>query len=87
MTAGKQHLQGRITRVSIEGFRSLAAVLLDLQENERARYKQLENIIVADLKEGATSLRNLPKEQYQQWLDDDYLVSDIWLKTPVGTTP
>lgn len=44
----------------------------------------LENIIIAEAKDGATTLRNLPKEQYQQWLDDDYLLSDIWLKTPVG---
>lgn len=46
----------------------------------------LENIIVAEAKDGATTLRNLPKEQYQQWLDDDYLLSDIWLKTPVGVS-
>lgn len=44
----------------------------------------LENIIVAEAKDGATTLRNLPKQQYQRWLDDDYLLSDIWLKTPVG---
>jgi len=44
----------------------------------------LENVIVADIKEGATSLRNLPHDEYQQWLDNDYLVSDIWLKSPVG---
>lgn len=44
----------------------------------------LENIIVAEAKDGATTLRNLPKEQFQQWLDDDYLLSDIWLKSPVG---
>lgn len=45
---------------------------------------ELENIIVADIKDAATTLRNLPREQYQEWLDDDYLVSDLWLKTPVG---
>ncbi len=45
---------------------------------------ELENIIVAESKQGATSLRNLPREQYQHWLDDDYLISDIWLKTPTG---
>lgn len=44
----------------------------------------LENIIVAESKQGETSLRNLPREQYQSWLDDDYLLSDIWLTTPVG---
>ena len=45
---------------------------------------ELENIIVAESKNGETSLHNLPREKYQQWLDDDYLISDIWLKTPVG---
>lgn len=44
----------------------------------------LENIIVAESKNGETSLHNLPRDKYQQWLDDDYLISDIWLKTPVG---
>lgn len=46
----------------------------------------LENIVVAEAKDGATTLRNLPKDQYQRWLDDDYLLSDIWLKTPVGVS-
>lgn len=45
---------------------------------------ELENIIVAEARDGATTLRNLPRSQYQQWLDDDYLLSDIWLKSPVG---
>ena len=44
----------------------------------------LENIIVADAHNGATTLKNLPREQYQHWLDDDHLLSDIWLKTPIG---
>ncbi len=44
----------------------------------------LENIVVAEARDGATLLRSLPKDQYQQWLDDDYLLSDIWLKTPIG---
>lgn len=47
----------------------------------------LENVIVADIKDGATTLRNMPRAEYQEWLDDDYLVSDLWLKTPVGTAP
>ncbi|MEA9393406.1 AAA family ATPase [Acerihabitans sp. TG2] len=47
---------------------------------------ELENIIVANAEDGATTLHNLPREQYQQWLDDEYLLSDIWLKTPVGVS-
>jgi predicted ATPase len=46
----------------------------------------LENIVVAEARDGATTLRNLSEEQYRQWLDDDYLLSDIWLKTPVGVS-
>ncbi|TWI73068.1 putative ATPase [Desulfobotulus alkaliphilus] len=45
---------------------------------------ELENIIVAESRQGETSLRNLPREQYQKWLDDEYQISDIWLKTPAG---
>jgi predicted ATPase len=44
----------------------------------------LENIIVAESKQGETSLHNLPRAHYQEWLDDDYQLSDIWLKTPTG---
>jgi predicted ATPase len=45
---------------------------------------ELENIIVASANNGETVLRNLPREQYQAWLDDEYQLSDIWLKQVVG---
>jgi predicted ATPase len=45
---------------------------------------ELENIIVASANNGETVLRNLPREQYQAWLEDDYQISDIWLKQAVG---
>lgn len=45
---------------------------------------ELENIIVAGASNGETTLRNLPREQYQEWLDDEYQLSDIWLKQAVG---
>ena len=44
----------------------------------------LDNIVIAEAIDGATTLSNLPRAQYQQWLDDDYLPSDIWLKAPIG---
>lgn len=44
----------------------------------------LENIVVATAWDGETLLSNLPAERYQQWLDDGYLLSDIWLEAPVG---
>ena len=40
----------------------------------------LENIIVARLKDGATELKTFDKTKYQQWLDDEYQVSDLWLQ-------
>lgn len=45
---------------------------------------ELENIIVADLVNNATRLRSLSTPEYQAWLADDYLPSDLWLKQPVG---
>lgn len=45
---------------------------------------ELENIIVANASNGETVLRNLPRVQYQEWLDDEYQLSDIWLKQAVG---
>ena len=40
----------------------------------------LENIIVAELKDGATELKTFDKAAYQQWLDDEYQISDLWLQ-------
>lgn len=45
---------------------------------------ELENIIVASANNGETVLRNLTRAQYQEWLDDEYQISDIWLKQVVG---
>lgn len=45
---------------------------------------ELENIIVAGANNGETVLRNLPRAKYQEWLDDEYQLSDIWLKQTVG---
>ncbi|QEP43564.1 hypothetical protein D5085_10800 [Ectothiorhodospiraceae bacterium BW-2] len=44
---------------------------------------ELENIIVADLYDGATTLRSLTSADYQRWLEQDYLNSEIWLKEPL----
>lgn len=45
---------------------------------------ELENIIVANASNGETVLRNLPRAHYQRWLDEDYLLSDIWLQQATG---
>lgn len=45
---------------------------------------ELENIIIASANQGETLLRNLPRAQYQAWLDDEYQLSDLWLKQVVG---
>lgn len=44
----------------------------------------LENIIVASANYGETVLRSLSRDKYQEWLDDEYQISDIWLKESVG---
>ena len=41
---------------------------------------ELENIIVATANNGETVLRNLPREHYQRWLDEEYQLSEIWLQ-------
>lgn len=45
---------------------------------------ELENIIIASANQGETLLRNLPRAQYQAWLDDEYQLSDLWLMQVVG---
>ncbi|MTW21479.1 AAA family ATPase [Allochromatium palmeri] len=45
---------------------------------------ELENIIVANANNGETLLRNLPREHYQRWLDEEYALSDIWLQQATG---
>lgn len=45
---------------------------------------ELEDVIVASNQDGATQLRTLPRQRYQQWLDHEYLISDIWLNEPVA---
>lgn len=41
---------------------------------------ELENLIVASARDGATQLKKMPREEYQAWLDGEYMLSDIWLK-------
>ncbi len=48
---------------------------------------ELDNIVVADLDDGATRLRKLSQQQYQQWLDDDFSVSELWLSNVLGGQP
>lgn len=45
---------------------------------------ELKDLIIAETKNGATSLESLNRDQYQAWLDDNYLPSDIWLQKPIG---
>ena len=45
---------------------------------------ELENIIVANANNGETMLRNLPREHYQRWLDEEYQLSDTWLQQAAG---
>lgn len=44
----------------------------------------VENILVARMKDGATGFTPMDRQEYEAWLEDDYLPSDLWLKEPVG---
>lgn len=41
-------------------------------------------VIILEFKHADALLSDLPAERYQQWLGDGYLLSEIWLKAPVG---
>lgn len=46
----------------------------------------VENIIVAKLTgDGATTLNTLQRAEYQQWLDEEYQLSDLWLTDVIGS--
>jgi predicted ATPase len=44
----------------------------------------LDNIIIVRAPNGETQFHRLSRAEYQSWLEDDYLPSDIWLKESVG---
>lgn len=45
---------------------------------------ELENIIISSANDGETQLRSLSQAEYQDWLNDEYQLSDIWLTQAVG---
>lgn len=48
---------------------------------------ELENMIVARLAEdGSTTLNTLDRANYQQWLDDEYQLSELWLTDVIGSS-
>lgn len=44
----------------------------------------LDNIIIVRAPNGETQFQRLSRAEFQSWLEDDYLPSDIWLKESVG---
>jgi predicted ATPase len=47
----------------------------------------VDNLVVADQDDGATRLRKLNSAEYQNWLDDDFTVSELWLSNVLGGQP
>lgn len=45
---------------------------------------ELDNIIVADNVEGATEFKSMDRARYSDWLESEFLPSEIWLKDAVG---
>ena len=64
-----------------------AQIILATQSPFMVDCFELDNIVVADLIEGATRLRRLDQTQYQQWLADDFSVADLWLSNVLGGQP
>jgi len=62
-------------------------VILATQSPFMVNCFELDNIVVADQEDGATRLRKLDSEQYQEWLDDDFSVSELWLSNVLGGQP
>ncbi len=44
----------------------------------------IDNIIVANSQQGRTSLKNLDINDYQQWINDEYKLSELWLSDVMG---
>lgn len=47
----------------------------------------LDEIVVADLHEGKTRLRNLESKKYRRWLEDDFTPGELWQKNLIGGRP
>jgi predicted ATPase len=47
----------------------------------------LDQVIVLDLDDGRTICRQLDPADYQQWLDDDFALSELWWKNVLGGNP
>ena len=48
---------------------------------------QLDQIVVLDLVDGATTLRQLDPDAYRTWLDEGYAPGELWLKNLIGGRP
>ncbi len=71
-----------IQRVSLS-----SQVILATQSPFMVDCFDLENITVADVEDGATRLRKLERKAYQQWLDDEFSLSELWLSNVLGGQP
>lgn len=48
---------------------------------------EIDQIVVLDLKDGATQARQLEQAEYQHWLDDEYSPSELWNMNVLGGRP
>ena len=48
---------------------------------------ELDEVIVLDLEDGRTKLRQLNADDYQVWLEQDYTPSQLWQKNVLGGRP
>ncbi|MDD5392851.1 MAG: AAA family ATPase [Thiothrix sp.] len=71
----------------IKSLSNRCQIILATQSPFMVNCFNLDNIVVADLENGETRLRNLSQADYQQWLDDDFSVSELWLSNVLGGNP
>jgi hypothetical protein len=63
-------------------------VILSTQSPYLVDRFQIEDVVVADLEGDATRLRVLNPDDYRDWLEEeDFGLSDLWLRNIIGGRP
>lgn len=68
----------RLVASMIERIASEKQIMIATQSPFMVDCFHIDNIIVAKMVDGATTLNRLSRDQYQQWLDDDFMLSELW---------
>lgn len=61
-------------------------MLIATQSPELINYFSIEDIIVANRKDGSTTLTRLEESDYEEWLED-YSIGELWNKNIITGGP